>query len=299
MTICTWFQVHYWRNSLTLFQHALDVTKGNYMAHTCIAVSLHEQGRLNETIYHCSEAVRINPNFTRALNYLGLALYEAGRVDEAIPYYKRTLEIDPHFAEANINLALALATKGDFAEAIREYRKPLQTKLDDPNVLNVLGIALGKQDKFDDAIKCFTEALRLVPNSAQAHYYLGQILVQKGSINEAITHFEEAMRLKPDWVEPMNNLAWLLAASKETTIHNPGKAIRLARRACELTNYKKPDLLDTLAVAYAAAGDFNKAIETAAKALELCRSSERNTLKEGIQNRLALYKAGKPYIETK
>jgi tetratricopeptide (TPR) repeat protein len=122
--------------------------------------------------------------------------------------------------------------------------------------------------------------------------------VQRGKISEAITHFEEALRLKPDWVEPMNNLAWFLAASKETTVHNPDKAIRLAQRACELTNYKEPGLLDTLAVAYAATGDFSKAIETAEKALELCQSSEQNTLKEKIENRLVLYKAGKPYIET-
>jgi tetratricopeptide (TPR) repeat protein len=56
--------------------------------------------------------------------------------------------------------------------------------------------------------------------------------------------------------------------------------------------------LDTLGAAYAAAGDFSKAIETAEKALELCRSSEQNTLKEKIENRIVLYKAGKPYIET-
>jgi tetratricopeptide (TPR) repeat protein len=201
MTICTWFQVHYWRNSLTLFQHALDVTKGNYMAHFCIAGPLHKQGKIDEAIYH----------------------------------YKRAL----------------------------------------------------------------AEAFWLDPHSAQAHYYLGQVLVQGGKINEAITHFGEALQLMPDWVEPMNNLAWLLAASKETKIHNPDKAIRFAQRACELTSYKKPDLLDTLAVAYAASGDFHKAIETAEKALVLCQSSEQDTLKKNIENRLALYKAGKPYIEAK
>jgi tetratricopeptide (TPR) repeat protein len=54
--------------------------------------------------------------------------------------------------------------------------------------------------------------------------------------------------------------------------------------------------LDTLAVAYAATGDFSKAIETAEKALELCQSSEQNTIKEKIENRLVLYKAGKSYI---
>jgi tetratricopeptide (TPR) repeat protein len=280
-SICAHFQLRYWQNSLTLFQHDLDVTRDNYVAHFCVAGPLRKQGKLNETIYHCSEAIRIKPKYTKALNCLGIALCEAGRIDEAIPYYKKAIEIDPHFDNANINLALALAAKGDSAAT------HIST-----------GYALALRGKLDEATVHLTEALWLDPNSAQAHYYLGQVLVQRGKIGEAITHFEKALRLKPDWIEPMNNLAWLLAASKEATICKPDKAIRLARRACELTNYKEPVLLDTLAVAYAAAGDFSKAIETAEKALELCQSSEQETLKKEIESRLALYKAGKPYIET-
>jgi protein O-mannosyl-transferase len=281
LSICTHFQLRYWQNSITLFQHDLDVTKDNYVAHFGIAGPLRKQGKLNDTIYHCSEAIRIKPKYTKALDCLGIALCEAGRIDEAIPYYKKAIEIDPSFADAKANLALALAAKGDsVANHIHE------------------GHALALQGKLNEAAVHLTEALWLDPHSAQAHYDLGQVLVQRGRIDEAIEHFEKALRLASDWIEPMNNMAWLLATSNETKIHNPDKAIKLAQRACELTDYKKPDFLDTLAVAYAAAGDFSKAIETAEKASELCQSSAQNTLKSGIENRLALYKAGKPYIET-
>ncbi len=282
MSVRTYFQVCHWQNSITLFQHDLDVTKDNYVAHFGIAGSLRKQGNLNETIYHCLEAIRIKPKYTKALDCLGIALCEAGRVDEAIGYYKRAIEIDPHFADAKANLALALAAKGDSAATH----------------INT-GRTLALQGNLDGAALHFTQALWLDPNSAQAHYYLGQVLVQVGKTDEAIIHFENALRLKPDWVEPMNNLAWLLAASKETTIRNPDKAVELAQRACELTNYKKPDFLDTLAAAYAARSDFGKAIETAEKALGLCQSPEQDIIKKEIENRLVLYKAGKFYIEAK
>ena len=162
-----------------------------------------------------------------------------------------------------------------------------------------IGYAFACQGDVNEAVLHFTESLRLDPCSVSTHYYLGRILAKSGKANEAVKHFEDAIRLKPDWTEPMNDLAWFLAASKENTARNPDKAIKLARRVCELTDYKNPELLDTLAVAYAAAGDFNKAVETAEKALELCQSPKQNTLEKEIESRLVLFKAGKPYIETR
>jgi tetratricopeptide (TPR) repeat protein len=229
LSVCTYFQVHYWKNSLALFQHALDVTKGNYIAHERIAAYLYGQGRVDETIYH----------------------------------YKKAIEINPLDSGAYLNFGAVLIAEG----------------------------------RFEEAGECFIKVLRLNPNSEKAHYYFGQVLSQKGKVGEAIKHFEEALRLKPDWADPMNDLAWYLAASRETAIRNPERATGLARRACELSDYKKPEFLDTLAAAYAAAGDFGKAVETVERALTLCQSPEQKSLREEIENRLALYKAGEPYIE--
>jgi Flp pilus assembly protein TadD len=364
LTVLTYLQLQYWTDSITLYRHALAVTKNNYAVHFGITQPLLDQGRIEEAIWHSSEAVRIKPDSADALNALGVALREAGRVDEAVVYYKKAIEIDPRAYEANANLGFVLASRGKFAEAIEyyeiamktmetprihrnyawalfnlgrfeqaiaEYRKTLLLMPNDPNVLNEFGYALAHSGKFDEAITLYnkalqikpdfadahinigyaltirsnldqaavhlSKALQLDPNSALAHYYFGNILVKSGKINEAVTHFEKALQLKPDWVELMNAMAWCLAVNEKTAVHNPDKAVKLAQRACELTGYKIPELLDTLAVAYAAKGDFKKAVDTSQNALELCRSPEQETLKNEIQNRLILYKAGKPYIE--
>ena len=97
----------------------------------------------------------------------------------------------------------------------------------------------------------------------------------------------------------MNDLAWYLATSEKTKVYNPERAIELAQRACELSDYNDATPLDTLAVAYAAMGDFSSAIQTAEKAKELCQSSGQEALKGEIENRLILYKAGKAYIESR
>jgi tetratricopeptide (TPR) repeat protein len=229
LAICSWFQVGYWRNSIPLFEHALEVTKDNYVAHHCLANTLREQGKIKQAFEHYYKALQVGKNFTPAYISLGAALIDTEKTDEAIGY--------------------------------------------------------------------LTKAIQLDPKSAMAHRELGRAMAQMGKINEAIALFEKAHRLEPDWVSPINALAWRLATHNDDKIRNPTKAVRLAKRACELTNHESPGILDTLAAAYAAAGRFSQAIETAEKALELCQSSEQNTLKEEIKNRLVLYKAGKPYIE--
>jgi tetratricopeptide (TPR) repeat protein len=256
-------QLRYWKNSLTLFEHTLKVTKNNFIIHTDYISCLYEAGRIDEVIEQSGKLLKYTPNSAETHNNLGVALLRTGRIQEAVEHFRLAIKYKSDFSTAHLNLACALQNQGNL----------------------------------DEAAAHLAETLRLDPNSALAHYYFGKALERKGKISEAVTHFEEALRLKPDWVEPMNDLAWFLAASKETSIHNPDKAVRLALRACELTDYKKPDLLDTLAVSYAATGAFDKAVETAEKALELCQSSQQETLKEKIKNRLVLFKAGKPYIE--
>jgi len=111
------------------------------------------------------------------------------------------------------------------------------------------------------------------------------------------TLFQHAIDVTKDNYMAMNELAWYLAADPKITAHNPYRAIQLAEDACKITHYRDPGNLDTLAVAYAAAGNFSKAIEITEKALELCQSSGQETLKKELESRLVLYKAGKPYIE--
>ena len=299
MSLCTYFQLRHWQNRLTLFQHALDVTEDNYIAHFCIADSLRKQGRLDEAIYHCSEAVRIRPDYLDAQINLAYTLCNAGRLDEAAREYRKCLQMKPDDPNVLNALGTTLGQQGKFDEAVKYFTEALRIKPNFATAHTNIGYALALQGNPDEAAVHFAEALRLDPDSAKAHYYLGQILAQRGKIDEAITHFEETLRLEPDWVEPMNDLAWFLAASEKTTAHNPDRALRLAQQACELTNYMKPELLDTLAVAYAAAGNFGKAIEITEKALELCRSSEQEAFKEEFKKRLVLYKAGKPYIEAR
>jgi Flp pilus assembly protein TadD len=176
LVVCTWVQLRYWKNSVTLFQHTVDVTIDNYFAHNNLGVALARQGRLEEAIHHHSESLRIRPDQ----------------------------------AEVHNNLANALAARGDFEEAVRHYYEALRIKTDFASAHNNLGSVLARQGKVDEAVNHYQEALRIKPDHAGAHYNLGKVLTDQGSVEKAISHYTEALRIWPDWAGAHNDLGFAL-----------------------------------------------------------------------------------------
>ena len=257
-------QVSYWNNSNTLFSHALTVTQNNYLAHGCLAEYFRKQGNNALVVEHYKKVVEIKPNYAEGVLALGCALGEQGDLDQAINYFKKTLQLNPKSAVAYYNL----------------------------------GIALKKQGNFTAAIAHLNQAVLLMPDYADAHYSLANALMQQGRLDDAVDHFRTAIRLKPGWLEPEGILAWLIAAHPEIKNRDVNEAIRLAGHICELTNYRDPLRLATLAAAYASAGRFPEAIDTAKRAIAIADAVNQPQIKNIIQNHLGFYAQGKPYIES-
>jgi len=241
----TWLQVGYWRNSVTLFEHALAHTSNNWVAchnlalakaerhkfaeaiplykealrlmpsdfgaQTNLGLALVELGKIAEAIPHYEEALRINPGSAEAHYNLGCALEKQGKTERAIACYKEALRLAPNFAAVHNNLAGALTKQGRIAEAIPHYREVGRTPSDPAQSHNNLGIALAAERKFDEAIIEYRKALKINPNSADAHNNIGFALIQSRKLDEAIAHLKQAVRLKPDYAEAQNNLGIALA----------------------------------------------------------------------------------------
>jgi len=263
LLLCARRQVRIWQNDFTLFGHAVAVTENNPIMHNNLALAIQSQGRTDEAIAHYRQVLRANPDFVPAHNNLALALQSQGKLDEALSHYRQILKFAPHSVQAYNNLGLALQSQGRLDEAVGYYRRALELNHDHPN----------------------------------AHRNIALAYLEQGKLSSAVEHFNQALRVKPNWPDIYNQLARLWAVQQEPGFHDPEKAIRLAERACELTGYKSPEILDTLAIAYAAAGRFSQAIETAQKAMDLAESAGQKALANEIRKRLELYKAGQPYIE--
>ncbi len=215
-TVVTWVQIQYWKDSESLYRHAIDVTDENYVMHYGLGATLSKlPGRLPEAISEYRTSLRISPEYADAHFNLGVALSETpGHLTEAIEEYQAAIHIRPNMAQAHNNLGLALSdTPGRLQDAISEFQAALRIKPTHAGAHTNLGAALSKiPGREQEAIAEYEAALRISPDSAEAHNNLGGALaIIPGRQQEAIAHYEAALRIKPDFMEAHYNLAEALA----------------------------------------------------------------------------------------
>jgi tetratricopeptide (TPR) repeat protein len=261
--VVTAAQVRHWDNSKALFEHALAVTKDNYLA---------------ETAY-------------------GSILFETGKIDEASQHFRNALAILPNMVEAHCGLAKCLLATGKFQEALENYQQAAMVKPDYAEADFGIGAILEKFGKLDDAKSAFEAGLKYSPTNALALFHLGTIYLSQGQYKESIGVLEQALQINPNWPDALNRLGWLLATNPDATIRKGDEALRLATRSCELTSFGNPQALNTLAAAQAETGHFQEAAASAEKAIELCRTTGQTNLAAIIGQLQMTYKSGRPYRE--
>ena len=152
-------QLNYWRDSMTLFQHTLDVTTNNYTA----------------------------------CNFLGRALDDQGQPEAAMKLYAESVRIAPHYPQAQYNLGMSLLNKGDAHKASQHL----------------------------------AAAAQLVPDNPELRFYLARALAEDGWKDWAIWQLKHALRLNPNFIQGLNEMAWLLSTSPEAKLRDEKKPLNL------------------------------------------------------------------------
>lgn len=213
---------------------------------------------------------------------------------DSVKLFRHALAVALPNARAHACLAQALLDRNELEEAKVHFEATLEFAPRDVGTLVNLGTVYGRQGKLEEAIRCFEKAVSYDPNYPAAQCNWGFALSQKGQVAKALVHYREAIRLQPDYAEALNGLAWLLATSRDDKIRDGAEAVRLAKRAVEATSGADAGNLDTLAAAYAQAGQFSNAVATAEMAVRLAESSSKQQADE-FRVRLQLYQRGLPH----
>jgi tetratricopeptide (TPR) repeat protein len=295
LAVLTWRQGRMYTDSETLWRTTLSRNPDAFMAHNNLGLSLYRRGQWDEAIVHFRRAVQIRPGHAEPQNNLGEALLQKGNVDEAIAHFRKAATLQPDGITALNNLGVALRRKGCADEAAACFQKVL---LKDPkNVMahTELGRALLQKGLVDEAIAHFRQAVRIDPTLAAVHVNLARVYLQQGKAREATAHFEAALEAQPAPADLYNDLAWVLATCPEPSIRNGTRAVELAKQAEQLSGGTSPSILATLAAAYAEAGRFPEAVDTARRALELATAQTNAAQRSAFQARLGLYQSGLPF----
>jgi tetratricopeptide (TPR) repeat protein len=129
-------QASHWRDSQSLWTHAIACTTDNAAAHTNLGQAYYEKGEMDKAIAHYERALQIDPNQVLAQSALGLALLDTGRPDESVTHLRKALEINPNFADAHYNLGNTFLQMGRASEAIAQYYRTLAINPRDIEALN-------------------------------------------------------------------------------------------------------------------------------------------------------------------
>src|SRR5213082_480915 len=293
----TWRQAAMYGDIETLWRTTLARNPECWMAHTNLGIALFEKGQLDEAIAHYRTALQMQPDFWDADYNLGSALLGKGEVDEAILYCDKAVAKQPNDPDAQVALANALLQKKRIDDSIVHYQKAVAIRPDYFLARYGLGHALLEKGQLDAAIEHSRAALLIQPNNADCQTILAIALDEEGQSVEAVKHYEKALEISPQSVSALNNLAWLLATGSNASLRNGARAIQLATQADQLSGGTNALVLRTLAAAYAEAGQFGKAIESARTAMQLGRSQRADSLVTELQQQIALYELALPYRE--
>lgn len=190
-------QARTWKDSLTLFRHALTVTDGNYLAHLNVAVALSQKNQEAEALHHFREVLRLQPNLADAHAALATGLRRWGRPAEALPHARRAVQLKPERSRFRHTLAIILGDLGRKDEAIVQLRKAVELSPGLADAHYGLGVLLQEKGRTDEALEHYQAALEAKPELADLYAPTATLFARKGDLAEAVRLYEEALRRQP------------------------------------------------------------------------------------------------------
>ena len=251
------------------------------------------ESQYDEAAEDLDSALELKPNDVAALMARAQLSFMQEDDDEALADVNRVLELSPGLRDAHMLRSNISQFKGNFRQAISDLRQLLKSDPDNKEWLTRIANVYMADNRPTMAIDTYDQILKKNPTDSSALKGRANALLTIGKHEQAIQTYEKVVRQIPDDSESLNNLAWVLATSTEDDLRDGNRAIELAKKACELTEFKAAHILSTLAAGYAEVGNFEEAKDWSSKAVKLGEGEIKSQLEEELE----MYKSNKPWRE--
>ena len=240
------------------------------------------------------------------LVHMGIEASHKQDYAKAITYYNAALKLKPLSAALRFDRGLAYYRQKDYEKAVADFTEAIHNEGERNRNLSgdcyaMRGIVFMHMKKYDEALDDFNMAIELSPNDYRNYCSRARAYSQIGDADKAIKDYNVAITLDSEKPLGYNGLAWLYATWPKDGVRNGAKALELATKACELSDWKKSYCIKTLAAAEAETGNFEDAVKHAQQALTMEKSDEKTDkeMLEKIIEALADFQQQKPYRDLK
>lgn len=276
-SIGTLMQVQHWANDLTLWKHAVQATKDNYLAHDHYGVALSHSNQFQEAREHYQKSLALNPHFYYARQNLAFLNTVEGRRTEAVADYQKVIEQAPSFVPARLNLGLMLREQGRTQESLVHLNKAIEM---DPKFIEgylARGQTLMEQGKFEEAARDFNEAMTLDSTSFRPHVLLGHLALEQGRYPQAQKSYQRALQLMPEQASARPGVTTDLRRSQQLDAIDRKVADMVAGKS------KPQGAADTLIYGWLCQQPHHRCYNTAAKFYGEAMSAEPALIKDDRQ----------------
>lgn len=249
-----WTQAGHWKDSISLFSHALEVTGDNYLAHNNLGTALSDNGRIDESLAQFRMALLIYPAYEKAHDNIAGVLVSQKKYDEAFVHYRESLRLNPGAAKSHYNMGFILNRRGDVAGAVEEYQKALQIDNSYISARNNLGLLLESLGRTREAEMNYLEALQTSPGSIKARMNLVALYSREGRLGEALPLIDRALEDEPE------NMALILSRAEVLAKAGSHEKAKAAYEKALSIKGDSVGALYGLAVLHAREGSYDKAI---------------------------------------
>ena len=265
-------------------------------AHNRRGELLADTGFEQEALADFVAAVELEPSNWRARHNRGVSFATAGQYTEAAADFDAVVKAKPDFAAAWFNRGELRSQQDDYRGAVQDYDQALRLEPGDAAVLTARGHAYYQQGNVPSALVDFNKAIQLDKGKALTYVYRAAALADSGKYAEAADDYRAGIRLDPKSAAAYQATAWMMATCADERFRDPQLAVKAAERAVELRAADDSRDQETLAAAYASAGQYDRAVAAQQKAIDLLEPGAAR-LKQALEERLQLYQQQRPYHE--
>ncbi len=251
------------------------------------------RNQLDEAVADVSKAIELDPRNSYAFVERGVFEYSRKEYDKALRDFQSAIDMGSQTAVIYIARGMILLNKHDPNKALAELKRAQEIDPRHPDGYAAIASMFMMQGKTDKALKVLDQAVEIDPQCADSRGNRAVILLALGKYDKALDDLDELLRVAPNSARAQRERAWILATCPDAKVRNGEQAVASATKACELTEWKEPQSLATLAAACSEARDFDGAVKWQQKAVELL--SDKNPDKHEYRALLDRYKAKKPY----